>query len=387
MRKICVATGSRTDYGHMYWLMKDIQADGELELQILVTGQHLSETFGNTIHNFEPDGFVVSALADSYLVDSTPYGVCGSFAATHYAAATELRRLKPDILVLAGDRSEMLAIATAAHILKIPLAHIHGGESTEGMLLEGFRHCITKLSSLHFVAAEPYRKTVIQMGESPDTVFCFGSPALDHIQRTETMPAEQLAQILIFPLDVPYCILVYHAEVLSREDQSQQFTFLVETLLKETNLNILISKPDTAIEDHPLRELAVRFAANYPARVLAFDTLGQKGFYTLIRGAQFVIGNSSSGIIDVPALGVVTINVGDRQKGRLRAKSVIQCGLNEKSIKIALSDVKRAKELTIRGLSPYGKGNACGQIKDVLKAVNLDHILIKKFYRLEAQTS
>ena len=382
MRNICVASGTRADYGHLFWLMKEIQEDPELTLQTLVTGSHLSDRFGLTVQNFKVDGFSVDAQADSQLVDDSPVGICQSLAATHGGAAQELEKLKPDIVVVLGDRYEMLAVTMAAHILRIPVAHIHGGESTEGVIDEAIRHSITKFSNLHFVAAETYKNVVIQLGENPETVFNFGAPGLDHLCRTPLYSSAELSGILEFNLDRPYCVVVYHPETLSEQNQTDQVGQLIHILLKEIDFPLLISKSNGDPGGQKINEKIEELAQAYPTRIKAFTSLGQKGFFSLLENSEFIIGNSSSGIIEAPALGVVSINVGDRQKGRLSAPSVIQCALNEKDIQNALSLVK-SKKGSVSGQSLYAGGTASGKIKDILKKYNLNNILVKKFYTQE----
>lgn len=381
MRKICVASGSRADYGHLYWLMKEIQMDSDLELQTLVTGMHLSDRFGMTVGDFERDGFPISGKVNSNLVDDSPEGVSRSMGVTMADAARELKRLAPDIVVVLGDRYEMLSVAIAAHILRIPVAHIHGGESTEGLIDEAIRHSLTKFSSIHFVAAEAYRKTVIQLGESPDRVFNFGAPGLDHVLRSETQTKPELTKRLSFDLSKPYCVVVYHPETLAGADEAANIRNLTDALLGATQLNLLISESNSDPAGQSINSEIKEIEKRNPQRVRSFVSLGQKGYYGLLKGAEFLVGNSSSGIIDAPTLGVVSIDIGDRQRGRLKADSVLSSRIERigKTLEL-LSD---AKKRAIKRDSPYGNGNASVRIKEALKNVPIDGVLMKKFFRPE----
>jgi UDP-hydrolysing UDP-N-acetyl-D-glucosamine 2-epimerase len=381
MRKICVASGSRADYGHLFWLMKEIQMDSDLELQTLVTGMHLSDRFGMTVSDFEKDGFPVSAKVNSDLVDDSPEGVSQSMGVTMAEAARELKRLSPDIVVVLGDRYEMLSVAIAAHILRIPVAHIHGGESTEGLIDEAIRHSLTKFSNFHFVAAEAYRKTVIQLGESPERVFNFGAPGLDHLLRSEVQTLPELSKRLNFDLLKPYCVVVYHPETLAGGDEAANIRNLTNVLLETTKLNLLISESNSDPAGQSINLEIKEIEKRNPQRVRSFVSLGQKGYYGLLRNAEFLVGNSSSGIIDAPTLGVVSIDIGDRQRGRLKADSILSSRIDRlgKTLEL-LSD---AKKRALRRDSPYGNGNASVRIKDTLKNASIDGILMKKFFRPE----
>lgn len=367
-RHVAVFTGTRAEYGLLYWLMKDIQASKSLALQVIVSGMHLSPEFGETWREIETDGFTIDAKVEMLLSSDTDVGVVKSMGLGTLGFADALDRLRPGILIVLGDRFEALAIVQAALIMKIPVAHLHGGEITEGAYDDAIRHAITKMAFFHFVATEPYRQRVIQMGESPERVFNVGAVGLDHLLRSPRMTQEELSQSLDFTLG-PLLLVTYHPVTLLEEDPTQSFRALLSALDQFPEHKVIITYPNADNGGRAIIPLLEEYAQRSPERVKAIPSLGFRRYLSVIALADAVIGNSSSGIIEVPAFRVPTVNIGARQNGRLSSASVINCAPDAQSIeggiRLALSDI--FAETCKQAVNPYGAGNAARGIVDVLE--------------------
>ena len=384
MRKIAVITGTRADYGLLYWLIHDLHHAEDLNLQLIVTGMHLMPEFGHTVDVIEQDGFPIAAQVDLQLTSDTSLAVAQCTGRGMAEFANVLAQLDPDIVVILGDRFEMLAAASAAYILRIPIAHIHGGEVTQGALDEGFRHAITKLSSLHFTAAEPYRQRVIQMGELPERTFNVGAPGLDHVHRTALLHREALEDALDFRLGALNFLVTFHPATLDTEKAIDQCRQLLQALEAFPEAHIVFTSPNADPGGRAIIPALEGYVARYPDRCRLYASLGQLRYLSLLREVQVMIGNSSSGIIEAPAFGVATVNIGDRQKGRLRAPSVIDCPPERSSIVHAINQAIEPGFQS--GLSPvknpYGAGDAAGKILAVLRTVDPSGLQRKPFYDL-----
>jgi UDP-hydrolysing UDP-N-acetyl-D-glucosamine 2-epimerase len=379
MKKIAVFTGTRAEYGLLYWLLKDIQADAGLNLQLLVSAMHLSPEFGLTYQQIEKDGFVISEKVEMLLSSNTAVGTAKSIGLGVIGFADALDRMKPDLLIILGDRFEALAAAQAAMILRIPVAHIHGGEITEGAYDDAIRHAITKLSLLHFTSTEAHRGRVIQLGENPSRVFDVGAVGLDHLQRSKLMSIKELSVSLNFKLDKPYLLVTYHPVTLAMEPATSSFKNILKALDEYPDFQIILTYPNADDGGREIIPLLEEYAHNNPERVLAIPSLGQLRYLSAIRHAKAVVGNSSSGIIEVPSFKVATINIGERQRGRMAAKSVFSCGHTAKEIKDALDDALSANLTQI--VNPYNKGNASESILEQVKMANLS--VVKSFYDIQ----
>lgn len=382
MRKICIVTGTRAEYGLLYWLLKEIQDDDDLQLQLVVTGMHLSPEFGLTYRNILADGFVIDAKVEMILSSDTPIGIAKSIGLGIIGFADALERIQPDLIVVLGDRYEILAVAQAALVAKVPVAHISGGEITEGAIDEAIRHSLTKMSHLHFVAAESYRLRVIQLGEDPSRVFNFGDPGLDNINRLDLLELDALEKSLNFSLGEFYFLITYHPVTLGNEEPAIAITALFNALDRFPNAKIIITKPNSDTGGRILIEMIDDYCRKNKERVYVSTSLGQVRYLSALKYCSVVIGNSSSGIVEAPAMKKATVNIGRRQSGRLKAGSIIDCNDNandiEQAIRTAVSPEFQRELYNVKSL--YGNSNTSFEIKECLKTVDLKDIYMKRFY-------
>ncbi|MEM7998715.1 UDP-N-acetylglucosamine 2-epimerase, partial [Morganella morganii] len=336
IKKIAVFTGTRAEYGLLYWLLKDIQSDPELSLQLIVSGMHFAPEFGETYKQIEKDGFHIDEKIEILLSSNSSVGVAKSIGLGVLGFADAFSRLKPDILVILGDRFEALAAAQTAMILRIPVFHLHGGEITEGAYDDAIRHAITKLSYLHGTSTEEYRQRVIQLGESPARVKNIGAMGLEHLKRTPLMDISELGKSLNFKLNKPYFLVTYHPVTLGDEPPELSFQILIDTLDLYPEYQIILTYPNADDGGRLIIPMIEAYTASHPTRVVAIPSLGQVRYLSAVKHSAAVIGNSSSGIIEVPSFEVPTVNIGVRQKGRLSAKSVLHASLDPDSIKNAI---------------------------------------------------
>jgi UDP-N-acetylglucosamine 2-epimerase (non-hydrolysing)/GDP/UDP-N,N'-diacetylbacillosamine 2-epimerase (hydrolysing) len=383
-RKLAIITGSRAEYGLLYWLLQEIQTDTALTLQLVVTGMHLSPEFGLTYRSIEQDGFHIAAKVEMLLSSDTPIGIAKSIGLGVISFADTLANLKPDMVVVLGDRYEIFAAVQAAMALNIPVAHLHGGETTEGAMDEAIRHSITKMSHLHFVAADAYRQRVIQLGESPERVFNVGGVALDNLKRLNLLNHEQFETALDFKLAPLNFLVTYHPVTLSQTSAKISVQALLDALDAFPQANIIFTKANADAGGRIINQLLEEYAAAQPERIYLTTSLGQLKYLSAIQLVDVVIGNSSSGLIEVPALHKPTVNIGERQQGRLKAASVIDCSEETSAIKQAINYALSAEfQMQLPNVvSLYGQAGASLKIKAVLKNYNLHDILMKKFYDL-----
>lgn len=384
-RKVCVVTGTRAEYGLLYWLMQEIAGDSGLELQLVVTGAHLSPEFGSTYRVIEADGFRIDAKVEMLLSSDTAVGSTKSLGLAVIGFADAFERLRPDVVVLLGDRIEVLAAAQAAMVARIPIAHIHGGELTEGVIDEAIRHAVTKMSHLHFTAAEEYRDRVLQLGEAPERVYNTGAVGLDNLSRLQLLTRAELEESLGFALGPgPVLLCTHHPETLSGESPAAAMAEIFRALDRIPGARVVITKANADAGGREINRAIDEYAAARPGRVAAFTSLGQLRYLSLLRAADVVVGNSSSGIIEAPAAGTATVNIGERQRGRLAAPSVITCGGTEAEIVAAIERAltPEFRAVAAEGVTHFGRGGASAAIKRVLKEAPLDAILRKTFHDL-----
>ena len=387
-RTIAVVTGTRADYGLLRWTMAEIAAHNGLRLRLIVTGSHLSPAFGETWRAIVDDGFSVDERVEILDDDDSALGTARSLARATSGIAEALGRIRPDLVLLLGDRYEILGAASAALLLGIPIAHIAGGEVTEGAFDDAIRHAITKMAVLHFPAADEYRRRIIQLGEDPERVTTVGASGFDNFERLDLLDREQLAAELGIPLDSrPLAACTFHPETLAEVTPEQALAPLFEALAALPALQVVFTKANADTGGRRINELIDGFVAENPGRMWAFASLGQVGYLSLLRAADVVIGNSSSGIIEAPAAGTPTVNIGDRQAGRLRAPSILDVADDaaqiRAAIELALSPDLRV--LAARRESPYGSPGAARLIVDRLATADLNGIRTKRFHEQGAE--
>lgn len=384
-RKICVITGSRAEYGLLRWVMEGIKRKPELTLQVAVTGMHLAPEFGLTYRDIEADGFRIDRRVEMLVSSDTSSGVAKSMGLGIIGFADAFDELRPDLVVVLGDRFEIFAAVTAAMTARIPIAHLHGGESSEGAIDEAIRHSITKMSHLHFVAAEEYRRRVVQLGEEPDHVFLVGALGVDNILKLPLLDRAKLEAELGCRLGEKSLLVTFHPATLDKQAAQEQMAELLAALRSLKNTTLIFTMPNADQESRALFRMIEEFVAgNSHAR--AFTSLGQLRYLSCMKHVDAVIGNSSSGLIEAPSLWKATINIGDRQRGRLKAASVVDCVAERGAILEALQKIDSPEyRARLTGLTnPYGRGGASDRIVDVLASQPLEGLLKKRFFAAPA---
>ncbi|WP_310438773.1 UDP-N-acetylglucosamine 2-epimerase [Sulfuricurvum sp.] len=384
MRKICIVTGTRAEYGLLYWLMKETQNDPELKLQIIVTGMHLSPEFGMTYKEIEKE-FFINKKIEMLLSSDTSIGISKSMGLAQISFAEAYDDLKPDIVVVLGDRYEIFSAVSAAMIARIPIAHLHGGETTEGAFDEAIRHSITKMSHLHFTAAEIYANRVIQLGEYPNRVFNVGGMGIDNIKKLPLLTQEAFETSIDFKLNTKNILVTFHPATLENSTAEEQFQALLDAIDTLENTHIILTKANSDTDGRIINRMIDEYVRKNTHKAIGFTSLGQLRYLSALQYIDAVVGNSSSGLIEAPSFKIGTINIGDRQRGRLKASSVIDCNPTKENIlkgfEILYSDPFQKMLKTI--MNPYGEGGASKKIVDVLKTVPLSNILKKSFYDME----
>lgn len=379
-RRICVVTGSRAEYGLLKWVMSGIVASPVLELQLIVTGTHLSPEFGLTYREIEQDGFRIDRKLEMLLSSDTAQGVAKSMGLCQLGFADALQELKPDLLVILGDRYEILAAASTALVFRIPVAHLHGGEKTEGAFDDAIRHAVTKMSHLHFVAADEYRMRVIQLGEDAGRVFQVGGLGVDSIRRTQLLSRSELEAAIGFEFGEKNLLVTFHPETLGSSSPAVQMAELLAALDGFPEVSVIFSLPNADNDGRAMTGLIEQYLQSHP-RTKAYKSLGQRNYLSALQFVDGVVGNSSSGLLEAPSFGIGTVNVGDRQQGRLRAASVIDCEPISQAISAAISHMYSSefRSSLSRIRNPYGDGGASEKIVAVLETVSLDGLLKKSF--------
>ena len=387
MRKIAVITGTRAEYGLLFWIIKGIYQDPALELQLIVTCMHLSPEFGLTVKEIEKDGFPVAERVEMLLSSDTETAIATSMGLGMIGFAKAYEHLRPDVLVVLGDRFEIHAAVSASIPFRIPVAHIHGGEGTEGAMDELFRHAITKMSHLHFTATGKYRNRVIQMGELPECVFCCGAPGIDNIYKLDLINKERLCIELGISEDKKIGIITYHPVTLEKNLANSQISELLEAVKEFEEIYWVFTLPNADIEGRGVTEKINNFVSEFPKKGKVFISLGQLRYLSLLKSASLMLGNSSSGLIEAPSFELPVVNIGDRQRGRIRGKNVID--IPECKRELIINSIHKALSANFRNSlkgmkNPYGEGNASEKIVKILKTISLGEGLIKKtFYEIQ----
>jgi len=382
MKKICVVTGTRAEYGLLYPMMKRIEEDPDLELQLLVTGAHLTADLGNTINEIEKDGLPIKGKIDLDITDDTPRGISHSMARAITGFSDGYQQMNPDLLIILGDRYEIFMAAAAAAVTRIPIAHIHGGELTEGAIDDAFRHSITKMSHLHFTSTEEYRNRVIQLGEQPDTVYYTGAIGVENIKKLELLDRNELQEAIGFKVDHNTLVVTFHPVTLEKNTSEQQFGQLLKAFDDLPNVRIIFTKANADTDGRIINKMIDEYVTAKPSKAIAFFSLGQKKYFSALKYCGAIAGNSSSGIIEAPSFKIPTVNIGDRQKGRIQAESIINCEPTKDSIIAAIKDALDLDESSREGIkNPYEKADTCEVIVSTIKNKLLNNnVSIKKHF-------
>ena len=383
IRKICVITGTRAEYGLLRWVMQGIKNEPEFVLQIVATGMHLSPEFGLTYREIEKDGFHIDRKVEMLTSSDSPVGIAKSMGLGLIGFADVFFELQPDLIVVLGDRFEIFSAVSAALIARVPVAHLHGGENTEGAFDEALRHSITKMSHLHFVAAESYYHRVIQLGEEPKSVFLVGGLGVDNIKQLKLLDRAELEASLDFKLGQKSLLITFHPVTLEASSAVIQMNELLAALSALIDTQLIFTLPNADTYGRKLIKMVELFvAAHNNAR--AYTSLGQLRYLSCVAQVDGVVGNSSSGLTEVPSFRKGTINMGDRQRGRLQAASVINCEPTRTSIETALRRLYSVEfqQILNRVVNPYGQGGASAKVVETLKLTNLNGLVKKKFHDL-----
>ena len=382
MKKVCVVTGTRAEYGLLKPVIDKIYNSDTLELQLAVTGMHLSPEFGLTYQEIEKDGYPITAKVEMLLSSDTNVGITKSMAVALMGFADFFEHNKPDMVVILGDRYEMLMVAVAAMIAKIPIAHIHGGELTEGLIDEAIRHSITKMSFLHFTATNEYMKRVIQLGEQPNRVHNVGALGVENIKTVALLKQKELERALGFELKEKMILVTYHPVTLENMSAKQQFQNVLSVLDKLSDYFIIFTKANADTNGRIINQMIDEYVSHNKERSIAFTSLGQMRYLSILPYCKFVLGNSSSGLIEVPSFKIPTINIGDRQRGRVCADSVYSCGTSIGEIEEAIDVVtsEQWEEIMQKMQNPYEGVRTSEKIVEIIEEVLEKGIHIKKVF-------
>ena len=382
-RKICVVTGTRAEYGLLYWLIKEIENDNKLELKIIATGMHLSPEFGLTYKEIEKD-FKIDKKIEILLSSDTSIGLSKTMGLAQISFAEAYDDLKPDIIVVLGDRYEIFSAVSAAMIARIPIVHLHGGEATEGVIDEAIRHSITKMSHLHFTATEDYKNRVVQLGEEPNRVFNVGGIGIENIKRLKLLTKDEFEKSIDFKLNIKNILVTFHPVTLENKTTKKQFQELLDAIDELKDTNIIFTKTNSDTDGRVINRMIDQYINKNSDKSTGATSLGQLKYLSALQYVDAVVGNSSSGLLEAPSFKIATINIGDRQNGRIKAKSVIDC-LPEKKILMKIFETiysNKFKKILKNVKNPYDKGHASQEIVKILKTVKLENILKKKFFNI-----
>ena len=383
-RKICVVTGTRAEYGLLYWLMKEIELDNDLELQLIVTGMHLSHEFGLTYKEIEKE-FKIDKKIEILLSSDSSIGISKSMGLAQISFSEAYAELNPDILVLLGDRYEIFSAASVAMISKIAIAHFHGGETTEGAFDEAFRHSITKMSYLHFTATDEYRNRVIQLGEQPDRVFNVGGMGIENIKRLKLLSKEDFENSIDFKLNKKNILVTFHPVTLDHFSAEKQCKELLEALDELQDTNIIFTKANSDTDGRIINSMIDEYVQNNRYKSIVFTSLGQLRYLSALQFMDAMVGNSSSGLAESPSFRIGTINIGDRQKGRIMASCVINCEPEKLQISKSFEKLYSSEfqKMLLKVRNPYGDGYASTKVLEILKNCKLEDILKKSFFDIK----
>ena len=384
MQKIGVVTGSRADYGLFRYLMRDVQVSSNFELQIVATGMHLSSEFGMTYQEIEKDGFTINDKVEMLLSSDTSSAISKSTGLGMIGFSDAFNKLNPDLIIVLGDRHEILSASIAAMFARIPIAHIHGGETTQGAFDEAIRHSITKMAWWHFVAADEYEKRVIQLGEDPKRVFNVGGLGVDSIKKTKLLSIKQLKKKTGIKFGKKNLLITYHPVTLEKQTSKKNFQILLNVLNELKDTYLIFTMPNADSDNKVIKKMINEFVTNNSKSSISFTSMGSLNYLSTLQFVDGVVGNSSSGLAEAPTFKIGTINIGDRQAGRIKAESVIDCNPEQKTIKNAIKKLysKEFQNKLETVSNPYGNGKATEKIMKILKMIKIPDHLKKEFFNL-----
>lgn len=384
MKKVCFVTGTRAEFGLLSGVMRQVQKHPRLELQIIATNMHLSPEYGLTYKEIEQQGFRIDYKVHMLLSADTANSTTKSVGLGTIGFADAYEVLQPDIIVVLGDRYEILAAVSAALFYQIPVAHLHGGEATEGAYDECIRHAVTKMSHLHFAATESYRQRIIQLGESPERVFCVGAPGVENIHQVPLLSKEELEAGMGFSLGDKSLLVTYHPVTLGSQSAALQCKALLHALENYPEYKLVFTMPNSDTNGRIIATLLQQYAAQHPERAAVYSSLGMQRYLSALQFVSAVVGNSSSGIIEVPSFGIPTLDIGPRQQGRIAAGSVHHCGSTREEIEQGLQRILSPdfRDAARQISNPYDIPHTSSRIVQILAQTNLDQLTIKHFYNL-----
>ena len=384
VKRVCVVTGTRAEYGLLRWTMEEIRNSPDLQLQIIATGMHLSPEFGLTAEAIEEDGFVIDCKVEMLLSSDTSVGISKSMGLGMIGFADALEALQPDLMLVLGDRFEIFASASAAMIARIPIAHLHGGEATEGAFDESIRHAITKMAHLHFTATETYRQRVIQLGEQPNSVFNVGAAGLDNVVRLNLLNEQDFEEAINFKLVKKSILVTFHPVTLENATAAQQFQCLLDVIDEHDDLHVIFTEANADTNGRIINKMIRRYVVDRPETTICFTSMGQLRYLSALQHIDGVVGNSSSGLLEAPSFKIGTINIGDRQRGRIKAESVIDCEPNRSEIRASMQRLFSEEFMNVvkEVVNPYDTGGVAERVVAVLEECRLDGILKKSFFDL-----
>jgi len=380
-QKICIITGTRAEYGLLYWLMKRIDKEKSLTLQLIVTGMHLSSEFGLTYQEIEKD-FKIDKKIEILLSSDTTIGISKSMGLAQISFAEAYEDLNPDLVIVLGDRYEIFSATSAAMVARIPIAHIHGGEATQGAIDEAIRHSITKMSHLHFTATKEYKKRVIQLGENPQFVFNVGGMGIENIKKLKLLNRKEFEKNINFKLNKRNILVTYHPVTLEKNTTKKYFLNILDAIDQLKDTNIIFTKSNSDADGRLINTMIEEYVSSNKHKAVVFTSLGQLKYLSALQYVDAVVGNSSSGLLEVPSFKIGTINIGNRQKGRIKAKSVIDCNPIKEDILNCFKELYSAsfQEKLQNVKNPYGNGNVSKKIIKILKQQNFNSLVFKTFY-------
>ncbi|WP_085992727.1 UDP-N-acetylglucosamine 2-epimerase [Oceanobacillus senegalensis] len=383
MKRICIITGTRAEYGLLKPLIRKVKHDEQLELKLIVTGMHLSPEFGLTHKEIEADGFKIDEKLEILMSSDTPIGISKSMGLAMISFAECFARIEPDMIIVLGDRYEVFSAVSAASVMRIPIAHLYGGETTEGAIDEAFRHSITKMSYLHFTSTEAYSKRVIQLGEDPLRVFNVGAIGVENIKTLKLLSKQEVEEAIGLKLNGNIALVTFHPVTLESNTTERQFRNLIRALDNLEDMKIIFTKSNSDTDGRIINQMIDKYVNDNKEKAVKFTSMGQLLYLSTMKYADVVIGNSSSGIVEAPFFEVPTVNIGDRQKGRIQADSILDCSPNKEDI---MNSVRKALRIKFSGKikninNPYGDGNVSDKIIIKIKEALESQINIKKrFY-------